>query len=75
MPYNTTIQPKKAILREHVWYHLIQSWENKGVCTFLKDYIRLKLNVIAELEFDFSSHDIIVQHFCHYPTRTPPNYF
>ena len=60
----------KAILQEkQQWYYLTHSWEDKGAHTFPKS-ICLKVNIIAQLEFELAYHDSSVQRFNHYTTRT-----
>ena len=39
--------------------------------TFPKD-IRLKVNVIAQLEFELTYYEVILQHVNHDTTGTPP---
>ena len=48
------------------------SWEDKGVHIFLKS-INLKVNIIAQLEFELTYYDIVVQHVNHYTMETFPS--
>ena len=57
----------KAILLD---YYLTHSWEDKGVYIFPKG-ICPKVNMIAQLEFEYAYDDFAVQRFNHYTTWTP----
>ena len=43
--------PKPFSLKEQSWYYLADSWEDKGVHTFLKG-ICPKVNIIARLDYE-----------------------
>ena len=49
---------------------LTHSWEDQGVHTFPKG-IFLKVNIIAQLEFEIVYYNPAVHRFNHYTTRTP----
>ena len=42
---------------------------NKGVLTYIQG-ISPKLNVIVQMELEFTNEDITVQHVCYYATET-----
>ena len=54
-------------LKEHQWYYLTHSWEDKGVHTF-PNGICPRLNVIERLEFELAYYDPAVQRYNHYTT-------
>ena len=64
---------KPILLEEQKWYYLTHSWEDKGVNTF-PNVICLKVNIIAQLEFELVYYDSEVHCFNDYITRTPPLY-
>ena len=61
---------KAILLEEQQWYYLTHSWEDKGVYIFPKG-ICLKVNVIAQLEYELAYYNSAVHRFNHYTTRTP----
>ena len=63
----------KAILVKQLWYYLSHNWRDKHVHTFPKG-IRLKVNVIVQLEFELTYCDVAVQHVSHYTIGIPPPY-
>ena len=58
---------KAIILEEQQWCYLTYSWE---VHAFPMG-ISPKVNVIANLEFEFTNYDSAVQRFNQYITKTP----
>ena len=66
---------KAILVEEQQWYYLTHSrgGGDKRIHTFSKG-IRLKVNVIAILEFELSYFKVTVQHFSHYATGTSSSY-
>ena len=61
---------KVILIEKQEWYYLTHTCRNKGVHAFLKCF-SLKMNVIAQLEFQYVYHDVTVQHVSHCATTTP----
>ena len=64
---------KPFLIEEQQWYYLTHSWVDESIHTFSKD-ITLKVNIIAQQEFELLHYYITVYHMIHYATWTPPAY-
>ena len=59
------------LVEEQQWYDLTHNWEDKGVHAFPKG-ISLKVNVMAQLGFEFAYSKAAVQLFNHYSMEISP---
>ena len=63
--------PKPSLLEEQQLCYLTHTWVDKEIHTFPKG-ICLKVNVIAQLEFELTYYDSGVNRFNHYTTEISP---
>ena len=68
------LMPKFILVEEQAWYNLTHSrgWVGKEVHTFSKS-ISHKVNVVVQLEFEPSYHDVTVHHITHHATGILPS--